>query len=217
MENSTESKEKKHQNLLGIKICLFLQSMTLFFIIVGLLCLDLPIYTGPDSEFLGWKCIWQSNWICFLYLGFVILFEWVIHKIITHYWKTNNPNLSIVIDKISPKSYDSLIMLTSIFIPLVSFRFDQVGHWLVLLLLFIVIGVISCKADGYYNNPTLVLFGYKLYWIEAKNQSPDADKQKEEWIVFTKDILEKDDTIRIVDFNSSVGFAIKEKTKKESK
>ncbi|EKN4011846.1 TPA: hypothetical protein P0N76_002443 [Yersinia enterocolitica] len=45
------------------------------------------------------------------------------------------------------------------------FSFDDMQKNLAYLLLIVVIGIIFVKTNKYYANPTLALFGYKLYKV----------------------------------------------------
>jgi len=88
-------------------------------------------------------------------------------------------------------SYENLSFLASYFVPLVSFNLLYLSHTIVMILLVICIGVIFVQSGKYYTNPTLALFGYRVYHIKGLTKAFKEDKRKEvAYTIITRDTLE---------------------------
>lgn len=61
------------------------------------------------------------------------------------------------------EDYENLTFLATYIIPFAGMSFDSVNKVLAYLLLLVVIGLIFVKTEKYYANPTLAIFGYRLY------------------------------------------------------
>ena len=60
-----------------------------------------------------------------------------------------------------------------------------------MILLVICIGVIFVQSGKYYTNPTLALFGYRVYHIKGLTKAFKEDKRKEvAYTIITRDTLE---------------------------
>lgn len=64
---------------------------------------------------------------------------------------------------IETKDFDHLTFLSTYIIPLITFNLINTRSFIVVCLLLIMIGIIYIKSNLYYLNPTLLLFGYKIY------------------------------------------------------
>lgn len=72
------------------------------------------------------------------------------------------------------------------------FSFDDIQKNIAYLLLVIIIGLIFIKTDKYYANPTLALFGYKLYRV---NVSYTGCVEVKNVIAISTDILAVNDKV----------------------
>ena len=92
--------------------------------------------------------------------------------------KQSSFNQSIEITSYESYSYENLSFLASYFVPLVSFNLIYLSHTIVMMLLVFSIGVIFVQSDKYYTNPTLALFGYRVYHIDGLMRSMNGENRK---------------------------------------
>jgi len=60
-----------------------------------------------------------------------------------------------------------------------------------MILLVISIGIIFIQSGKYYTNPTLALFGYRVYHIKGYTKAFEEDKRKEvSYTIITRGTLE---------------------------
>ncbi len=91
----------------------------------------------------------------------------------------------------------------SYFLPLVSFSIaEKWQHFVVLILLFSLIGVIYIKSDVYFTNPTLSLLGYRVYRVKGQYMGEGVEK-----IIIIRSKLKKDDQISYIPIDDNTYFA----------
>ena len=188
------------------KIALFILSMSLFFVIVGLLCMDLPICL--DGEFLGWSQLWMNTRVGLLIIMLTILIEVAVYWYLKYLWDHTAQELSVNVVKVEEHNYDSLAFIASFMIPLVSFQLHQMSHWIVMMLLVVVVGIIVCNSKGYYTNPTLVLFGFHLYKLTIETQQVEKKDKFHEKIMISREPLDASSKFRYVKITDDVGFVL---------
>lgn len=83
--------------------------------------------------------------------------------------KNNNYNREDAkkFESVESKDFDHLTFLSTYVLPLITFNLNDIHSFIVLIFLIVMIGAIYIKSNLYYLNPTLLLFGYKIY--KAKN------------------------------------------------
>lgn len=192
------------------RFAFYILSMSLVFIAIGFFCMDIPICTEENSQFIGWSELWKNTRLGILIIIATVIVELLVYLYLKKSWKRNVAELSGRITKINNINFDTLTLIASFCIPLVSFNYQQVNHWIVLALLLIVIGVIFCRSDGFYNNPTLALLGFRLYRADFKTQELNSDNNKS-LIFIIRDKIEISDRIRYVLLSDKVGYAYKVK------
>ena len=64
-----------------------------------------------------------------------------------------------------------MTFLSTYVLPLITFNLNDVHSFVVLVFLLIMIGAIYIKSHLYYLNPTLLLFGYKIYKAKESNKN----------------------------------------------
>lgn len=185
--------------------------MSMVFVAIGFFCMDIPICTEEKSQFIGWSELWNNTRLGFFIIIGTVIVEFIVFKILKKSWKSNASKLTVKVTKIDNKNFDTLTLIASFCVPLVSFNYQQVNHWIVLVLLLIVIGVIFCRSDGFYNNPTLALLGFRLYKADFKTQELDQNSNNKSLVFISKDIIKKNDDVRYVLLSDKVGYAYKER------
>ena len=189
------------------KVLLFLLSMAPFFIILGLMTMDIPITLDKDAEFIGWRQLWINTRLGWGIIGISIIFELCILGLFMLVCNKEAGEETELIDTIEDKNFELLAFVTSIFLPLISFKYDQLSHWMVILLIVVLIGYIFCHFDGFYTNPTLALFHYRLYSVTLSNQRQGSSQASRPLVVITRNKLKKGDRIRCVKLTDIVSYA----------
>ncbi|WP_425669901.1 anti-phage protein KwaA [Vibrio owensii] len=169
---------------LSAQIKLYILSLAILFLIVFLITVKLDICTKDiDCAKLTWKNYAVANW-----LPIVMLFAMGYCEIIRREFEhmlDGGAGDSLYVVECRSENYEHLTFLATYIIPFFGFSFTETGRLLAYGVLLIVIGAIFIKTDKYYANPTLALFGYKLYRVTMS----DANARYESVIVITKSSL----------------------------
>lgn len=189
------------------KPMLFVLSMAPFFIILGLMSMDIPISWDKNALFIGWRTLWQNTRVGLLIIVVSLVIEIIIFYLFNRVCKNGQGEQSERIEEIENRNFDLISFATSMFIPLISFQYDQLSHWIVTSAIIILIGYIFCTSDGYYTNPTLALFGYKLYAVKLNNQRYGENNTSRDLIIISKSDLHIGDSIRCYHLSDKVSFA----------
>lgn len=191
------------------RFAFYILSMSMVFIAIGFFCMDIPICTEENSQFIGWSELWKNTRLGIFIIVATVIVEFLFYLYLRKSWKKNVAELSVKVTNIDNKNFDTLTLIASFCVPLVSFNYQQVNHWIVLALLLIVIGVIFCRSDGFYNNPTLALLGFRLYQADFETQGLDPNDNNKSLIFISQDKIEISDKIRYVLLSDKVGYAYK--------
>lgn len=191
------------------RIAFFILSMSLFFIVIGVLCMDIPMYFGSDWEFIPLNQFVENTWFGFLIIAVSLLIEYCTYKYLEVGWNHTAPELSVEIIEKDELNYDLLMFIASFFLPLVSFQLDKASHWIVLGILFFCIGKIFCTSKGFYNNPTLALLGFHFYKLKVKTKAVDKPKSEIDLIIICKEELKETKQVKYVKLSEGIGYAFK--------
>lgn len=187
------------------KLGFYLLSMLFFIAIVAILGTSIPVCL--DGSFVGFKYLFTEigtivpivSTILFLYILIFLSF------IRTRMRSTKMGPSTIV--KIENVSADTMSFVASYFFPLVSFSVNEKWrHFIVLVLLFILIGLIYIKSNIYYLNPTLIVFGYKIYRVEWRIA---GHKGTENNIVISRCDLSVNDNFKFIRIDHTTLYAVK--------
>lgn len=189
-----------------IKIGFFLSSMVVFFLIIMILGTDIPICFAPDAEFIGWKACLSSKGILIPFVCSIALLATGIFALYLRFRKRSGMLGPITITNVKNKNADIMSFVGTYFLPLVSFSLaDNYRHIVVLIILFLLIATIYIKADLYYTNPTLLLWGYKVYDVETM-----VDNKSVHITIITKDDISNNEVkIKYYPIDKNTFFAIK--------
>lgn len=177
--------------------------MAFLFVIVGFLCMDIPFEIG--GEFIGWTQLWNNSEFGIYIVVTSLIIEFVVYKFLKKSWKKNSPELSVMVLYKENLNYNILNFIASYFVPLVSFNYIKLNHWIVLFFLLVIIGIIFCKSNGFYNNPTLALLGFRLYKTEIETQKVDKKEKDESLIVICQRKLSVNDQFQYIMLSDGVG------------
>ncbi|WP_310608461.1 anti-phage protein KwaA [Buttiauxella brennerae] len=149
------------------KIGLYILSLMLLFIFIIILSAKIPVCYGSSCKFIGFYQLATTNIIpiiCIILIGISFYF----YRRFKALTKVNNAD-SVTITACQSENYESLTFLATYIVPFMGFSFDDIQKDIAYFLLIIAIGLIFIKTDKYYANPTLALFGYKLYRVNISH------------------------------------------------
>jgi len=101
-------------------------------------------------------------------------------------------------ENIESKDFDHLTFLSTYILPLITFNLNDSRGFIVLIFLLVMIGAIYIKSNLYYLNPTLLLFGYKIY--KAKNSEQNVT------LIATQTIYNNCIDSRYIDLGNNIYF-----------
>lgn len=188
------------------KLLLFILSMAPFFIILGLMTMDVPISFARDAKFIGWADLWQNTRIGLYIIAISIIVELLILFLFSKVCSNVSGEQTEKIESIEDRNFELISFVTSIFLPLISFQYDQLSHWIVTLVIIVIIGYIFCNSDSYYTNPTLALFGYRLYTVGLNNLC-ETNKQIRRITILSKTPLTVGNPVRCYMLTDKISFA----------
>lgn len=196
------------------RILLFILSMAPFFVILGLMSMNIPVCFDRDAEFIGWTELWKNTRFGWLIILVSIVLELLIYFLFQLVCKMEAGESSEKVVEINDRNFDLVSFVTSIFLPLISFQYDQLSHWIVTILIVCLIGYIYCKFNGYYTNPTLALFGYRLYEVTLDNMKNDEEHNSQRRVtLLVQSSLQKGDRVRCSELSNEVNYAKKKDNK----
>ncbi|WP_363551072.1 anti-phage protein KwaA [Caldifermentibacillus hisashii] len=147
------------------KIELYIVSLWLLFLLIIVVTIDFPTYTGKGTTFIGFKEIINNNIIplisiLFLFLGFIFINRF-------RYKLDGSNKTPFEITHLENINYEHLTFLSTYIVPLIAFDLTKIKYVIVLIILLITIGGIYIKTDIFYANPTLALIGYRIYKVNG--------------------------------------------------
>lgn len=162
------------------RLRLFVMSFWMFFMLVFVLTIDVPIYFGSDYELVkAIELITASNTVAVVSLIFLII------GILFYKELSNDLNgdylVAKKIDSIENINSEYFALLVTI-ISLVAFDFKTIRGIVFLAILLFILYSIFVKTELFYSNPSFALLGFQIYKLKFENET--ADK-----IVITKSKL----------------------------
>lgn len=167
------------------KIELYIISLWLLFLIMFILTIDIPIYFGEDSKYIGTINLLKRNIISVCSLLFLILGLVFYGRFKYKIAGSNKTPIEII--KIENFNYKHLTFITTYIVPLIGINFNSFRYVMVLFILLIAIGAIYIRTDLFYANPTLALLGFHIYRVNGKFRT----EMRNNIIVIAKEPLEE--------------------------
>lgn len=186
------------------KMGLYILSLMMLFVFIIILSAKIPVCFGRNCEFIGISKLAITNiipLICLIFIGLAVYF----YKHFRSLTKVNTAD-SVTLTSCQSESYENLTFLATYIVPFMGFSFDDIQKNIAYLILVIVIGMIFIKTDKYYANPTLALFGYKLYKVNIFHTGSGEVK---EIIAISLDTLKVNDQVYYSFFDDYVFIARK--------
>lgn len=142
-----------------IKILLFLSSYAPLFLICAI--------SQKNNRTLWHGDVWGFGILSVVLLALVAVGVVAALLIVGHSRKMAATSLHAL--EISKSSQDTLAYLVTYLVPFVTFSFDAKSALLADFMLLLFIGVLYLQSNMLYLNPTLALFGYRLYRVKTVN------------------------------------------------
>ncbi|MDM9599760.1 anti-phage protein KwaA [Pseudomonas shirazica] len=152
-----------------MKFELYMISLWLLFVLMIVVKVDIPICFGVDCHYVGTLTLVRANVLPLISLVFIGLVALCYYRF--KYRIQSNVGLPVVAKKVEDLSYEHLTFLTTYIVPLICFNLDNIRYIIALFILLFVIGQIYVKTDKFYANPTLAIFGFRLYKLEVNGVS----------------------------------------------
>lgn len=191
------------------KISFYLLSMAPMYLIVGVLSWGIPLcwpFPLDSWTFIGWSELCDYKivipLICILLGAYCSIFGFVLKCRIS-----GSKFGPVRITKIENVNYDMMSFVSSFFLPLVSFNFQETTrHAWILLILFVLLGIIYIRSDRYFSNPTLLLLGYYTYAVKSV-ETDHSTKIHHNVMLITRNRLSKDTAYRFIKIDNNTYYA----------
>lgn len=176
------------------KIGLFIISIWFLFLLLFINKVQLP---ANYYEVSIW-CICKMNFIPIVCLTFMII-GLVYYRVFNYTIFKAAPDLPITITEIKNMNFHTLSFLITYVIPLLcfdlDFNLDKERHLLMFFLVLLLIGIIYIRTNIFYTNPTLAIFGFRIYEITTSDNK--------QMIAISKGSLQVNDNIfpKLIDEN----------------
>ncbi|MFQ1850299.1 anti-phage protein KwaA [Aeromonas veronii] len=186
------------------KIKLYILSLMFLFVMVIFLSININP-PSSDSDLKHNIIIYYalSNWLPILMLALIAYCELLRREF--DFELNGSASDSLLVIDCKSENYEHLSFLATYIVPFAGLNFDSPLKLLAYLFLLIVIGIIFVRTDKYYTNPTLSIYGYKLY----RATLADHVSHYHSVIVLTKHDLRKGQNIAYKFISEDVCFARK--------
>lgn len=180
---------------------LYTLSLWLFFLLLLITNIDLPVCFGQGCEFIGFWELIQTNKFATASLLMLVLGG-------VFYWKfeykiQGSTSIPVEITQVEDVNYEHLTFLTTYIIPFISLDLSKPGYPIALAVLLVVTGIMFVKTDKFYANPSLAVLGYRLYSGQVKKRTGKTSKV----VIITKDRLHEGCKIQYLELDERVYYA----------
>lgn len=176
-------------------------SFWIFFLLLFIVTIDIPICFGFNCEFIGFKELFSiRNIIAFVSVIFLIL--GVLYSYTFMKELEGDLRLPVTIVKIENVNYEYFALLVTI-ISLVAFDFTTLRGLVLLIVLFVILCAIFIKTELFYSNPSFALLGFHIYRADTNN---DLLKNK---ILITRDKIKCQDKVKYMKISENIYFTKK--------
>lgn len=180
---------------------LFIMSFWIFFVLLIIVTLKIPVCFDSGAEFIGIKALFSirnivafSSFFCLL-LGVLFYYEFMKEL-------KGDLDIPVKIEKIENVNYEYFALLVTI-ISLIAFDFTTIRGVILLITLLIILCAIFIKTELFYSNPSFALLGFHIYKADTNNE---ALKNK---IFITKDKIKLGDKVKYLKISDKVYFTKK--------
>lgn len=176
-------------------------SFWIFFVLLIIVTIDVPICLGKDCAFILLKELFTIR-NCIAFASTLLLFSGVFFYY--EFMKDLEGDLRqpVTIEKIENVNYEYFALLVTI-ISLVAFDFTTTRGLILLVVLFVILCAIFIKTELFYSNPSFALLGFHIYKAYTNNE---LLKNK---IFITKDKIKSHDKVKYMKISEKVYFTKK--------
>lgn len=157
------------------KVQLFVISLWLLFFLIMIYTIHIPISLNDKSRFIGILPLITLNivpLICFLLMVLGLIF----YKFFDYKLIKGAADLPQIVNELDDINYETVSFLITYIIPLLFFvvgaDISVHRNFVILILVLLIIGIIYCRTNMFYTNPTLAILGYHVYKIST-NQNKE--------------------------------------------
>ena len=176
-------------------------SFWIFFVLLIIATIDLPICFGANCEFIGFKELFSiRNSISFASILLLLSGIFFYYEFMKGLEGDLRP--PVTIEKIENVNYEYFALLVTI-ISLVAFDFTTPRGLILLIVLFLILGAIFIKTELFYSNPSFALLGFHIYKADTNNEFL---KNK---VFITKDKIKSLDKVKYMKISEKVYFTKK--------
>lgn len=191
-----------------IKLSLYLLSISPVFLFSAILCADIPVcWPWEKWEFVGKDYLIDHNILSLTVLGLgvviLIITCFIIKKSVTH----SSAQQSKTVISFESLNAEVITYVASFFVPLVSFNLLQINYWLVLILIFILLGFCFFKSDRFFCNPMLLLFGFNVYKTELKLHTESGKEEKVTETLIVHGVLNEGNVLKNIALTNNLYYA----------
>jgi len=182
------------------KLEFYILSIFLLFFILFLI--KVPYDFTRESEFIGFKSLFFDYPIIVVCVIGMIIGAICFFRFIGNY-ETGTTLLPMNITKIHNVNFESVTFLATYIVPLACIDLDKERSCLMLVTILILIGWIYIKTNLFYTNPTLAIWGYHIYKINAEN----SHEKKEDLIIIVRKKLALGDQVKLKEIDDEIYLA----------
>lgn len=194
-------KKAKHYKQKILKIQFYCISLWLLFVLSAIGTLNL---FNQDGSFVGLKNLIPLNIIPIVFI--VLSIVSLVLLLIVQYKLKGTVNPAHKIKSVKNENYEIMTFIATYIVPLACINLLDFKYFIIFALLIIILGIITTKMNLYMANPTLSLFGYKLYTIEVEDT-----RSAGEHIVISRDELMIGDRIEWISLDQNRWYVRKDK------
>ena len=183
------------------KIKLFIMSFWIFFLLLIIVTIDIPLCFGKDCVFVGFSNMLTINNIISLGSIFFLLLGGLFYHQFLNKLK-GYLDLPVTIVKIDNINYEYFALLITI-ISLIAFDFTTIRGFILFVVLLIILCAIFIKTELFYSNPSFALLGFHIYKADTNNANLTNA------IFISKDKINVGDKIKYLRISDKVYFTRK--------
>ena len=180
------------------KIGFYIMSLWLLFFLILVYTIKIPFLTDSTWQYEGLFPLIKLNIIPLICL-FMMVLGFIIYRLFVKLVENRSKGLTQKVNKIKDINYETVSFLITYIIPLLFFvvnsEISELRNFIVLTLTLLMIGIIYCRTNMFYTNPTLAIIGYHVYRVSTN--------QNDEMIIIVRGKLKKEESFypRLIDDN----------------
>lgn len=185
------------------QVKLYILSLMFLFLIILIISIDIDALLLIFQEAGTIQQAIYKNWLPIV-MFLMLLYCESVRREFNHKLHGNTGD-SLKVISCTNENYEPLTFLATYIVPFFGFNFDSPNRLLAYFILIVVIGIMFIRTEKYYANPTLSIFGFKLYRADLL----DGEHMYNSVIIITNESLTPNETISYQFISNNVCFARK--------